>query len=181
MAKMTCGEPFPGKPLTRVITLLQRMTDECPWDVCSCNMHHIVWDTDAHFLRTVIAVNCSHRGLQQMPEALPSNTTILYLGHNNISDLTPLVKSNVYKHVSDVYLDHNRISSLDALEGAEWLKTFRVFSVYNNFLTRVGKFLGFSASVNFFKGSDLRIGSCFRNEPTSGWIVLWWQSLDVRL
>lgn len=137
LGNMTCGSPYPGKPLARVLPLLQRMVRECPADICSCSMHHIVWDKDAHFLRTVIAVNCSHRGLQRMPEALPSNTTILYLGHNNISDLAPLAKSGVYKHVSDVYLDHNRISSLDTLEGAEWLKTFRVFSVYSNFLTQV--------------------------------------------
>lgn len=85
----------------------------------------------------IIAVNCSNQGFSELPENLPLHTKIIILDGNEIEDLRPLRENSIYMKVDDLYLDNNKIKSIEALEGSNWLKHFRVFSLRGNKLTEV--------------------------------------------
>lgn len=113
------------------------MKKDCPQDICSCVMNNIVWNTQKSNLIPVITVNCSDKGITELPAKLPVNTTTLLLSGNNISNLLPLIHNEMYGGIADIYLDRNHVKSIDVLEGALWLKTFRVLSLRENYLTQV--------------------------------------------
>lgn len=113
------------------------MDKDCPTNVCSCKMNNIVWNTEQTYLIPVITVNCSNQRLKEMPSVLPVNTTTLLLQRNNISNLLPLTHNKVYANIADIYLDENQVTSIDNLEGAQWLKMFRVLSLRGNKLKEV--------------------------------------------
>uniref|UniRef100_A0A8D9F801 Protein singed wings 2 n=1 Tax=Cacopsylla melanoneura TaxID=428564 RepID=A0A8D9F801_9HEMI len=85
----------------------------------------------------LITVDCSYRNLTQLPHFLPDNTTTVLALGNQITDISlPLTNIN-YSHILDLILDYNPIKSLDHLEGATWLKTFRNLSLRGNKLSQL--------------------------------------------
>ncbi|KAJ1530590.1 hypothetical protein ONE63_005472 [Megalurothrips usitatus] len=141
---MQCGAAlYPRRPVMTVVSLLKRVSDECPAsDMCSCELTRVVRDArearrdaDVGDLVPIITVNCSHRGLGAMPDRLPANTTTLLLRGNKISSVGPLVDK--HPGVLDVYLDDNNVESVADLEGSRWLTNFRVLSLRANKLQQL--------------------------------------------
>lgn len=99
--------------------------------------HVIKDDINTGKLEPIIQVNCSKRGLTELPPHLPNSTKILLLQDNNIADLSPLKDNLEYSTVHDLYLDDNHIRSIEGLEGSEWFTRFRILSLNGNELTQV--------------------------------------------
>ncbi|RZF47486.1 hypothetical protein LSTR_LSTR007413 [Laodelphax striatellus] len=130
--RMTCGgKKYNGKQVMGVLNMKKVLEDTCP-EVCTCSIDKVVGN-----LIPLITVDCSHRGLTEMPKTLPINTTTLRLQNNKLTDVMPLVNNTDYSIVKDVYLDYNRIASLDVLEGSKWLESFRLLSLRGNYLTQL--------------------------------------------
>ncbi|KAJ4436488.1 hypothetical protein ANN_16519 [Periplaneta americana] len=139
--KMICNnETYPKKPVLPIMGMIKTLQDECPREPptnCTCRMEYVAPHPDGVTLRPVTTVNCSYRGLQELPGKLPSVTTTLLLKGNQISSLKPLVSNPHYRGVLDLFLDDNRVQSLGVLEGADWLLGFRVLSLRGNRLAQV--------------------------------------------
>lgn len=88
-------------------------------------------------LEPVIEVNCSFRSLTTLPLDLPPKSRIIHLEGNEIEDLKPLKHHQTYRKVLDLYLDNNKVKTIEELEGSYFLKHFRVFSLSGNKLTEV--------------------------------------------
>ncbi|XP_017303193.1 protein singed wings 2-like [Diaphorina citri] len=54
-----------------------------------------------------------------------------------ITDISLLLTNQHYSHILDLILDYNPIKSIDRLEGAVWLQTFRNLSLRGNKLTQL--------------------------------------------
>jgi len=138
---MICNnETYPKKPVLPIMSMLKTLQTDCPTTPptnCTCHMDYVAPDPDGVTLRPVTTINCSYRGLFDLPEKLPEVTTTLLLKGNQISNLKPLVNNPHYRNVMDMFLDDNRIRSIEALEGADWLLNFRVLSLRSNQLTQV--------------------------------------------
>lgn len=138
---MICNnETYPKKPVLPIMSMLKMLEAGCPSSPptnCTCRMDYVAPDPDGVTLRPVTTINCSYRGLFDLPEKLPAVTTTLLLKGNQISNLKPLVNNPHYRNVMDMFLDDNRIHSIEALEGADWLLNFRVLSLRSNQLTQV--------------------------------------------
>lgn len=138
---MICNnETYPKKPVLPIMSMLKMLLADCPTAPptnCTCHMDYVAPDPDGVTLRPVTTINCSYRGLSDLPEKLPVVTTTLLLKGNQISNLKPLVNNPHYQNVMDMYLDDNHIHSIEALEGANWFLNFRVLSLRSNHLTQV--------------------------------------------
>ncbi|KAE8742601.1 hypothetical protein FOCC_FOCC011896 [Frankliniella occidentalis] len=148
---MQCGAAlWPRRPVLPVLTLLKRVSDECPAsNPCSCELTGVVRDAreaprgaprdpgggGGGELLPIITVNCSHRSLGAIPGRLPANTTTLLLRGNKITSVRPLV--DLHASVLDVYLDDNQVESIADLEGSPWLANFRVLSLRANKLEQL--------------------------------------------
>ncbi|KAJ9579090.1 hypothetical protein L9F63_024803, partial [Diploptera punctata] len=139
--KMMCSDDkYPRRPVVPVMGLLKMLDDECPREPplnCTCEMNYVAPDPDGVTLRPVTTINCSYRGLIELPEVLPSSTTTLLVKGNQISSVKPLVSNPYYRNVHDVILDDNIVSSIEDLEGSDWLLNFRILSLRNNYLKQV--------------------------------------------
>lgn len=51
---------------------------------CTCRMDYVAPDPDGVTLRPVTTINCSYRGLFDLPEKLPAVTTTLLLKGNQV-------------------------------------------------------------------------------------------------
>jgi len=51
---------------------------------CTCHMDYVAPDPDGVTLRPVTTINCSYRGLSDLPEKLPVVTTTLLLKGNQV-------------------------------------------------------------------------------------------------
>lgn len=85
-------------------------------------------------------VNCSNRGFERLPTALPVNTSVLYIDHNKIKDLRPLIENEIYLKVADIYLDYNRVESINVLGESSFWYSFRLLSLIGNKLSKVSLF-----------------------------------------
>ncbi|XP_049792509.1 protein singed wings 2 [Schistocerca nitens] len=134
---MRCGDAnFTERPVVRVMYFIKAMQEKCPSN-CTCWMGYVA-PTKEGFLLPIITVDCSGRGLTQLPEDVPENTTTLILTGNKIRDVSRLSRGlGHYPRVLDVQLDDNEVSSLDELEGSRWLSTFRALSVRGNRLSQL--------------------------------------------
>ncbi|KAK0091506.1 hypothetical protein PV326_003111 [Microctonus aethiopoides] len=137
--KLHCTSPYEGRPLFAVVEIIATLRNECKQTICDCELIHVVVPRNYHQqihnkrqLMAFVAVNCSYRGLEEMPDFIPKNTTRLYLTGNKISDLTKIITNPIYKEVRDLYLDNNLIESITILDGSYWLEHFRVFSLRGN-------------------------------------------------
>uniref|UniRef100_A0A336M0B6 CSON006826 protein n=1 Tax=Culicoides sonorensis TaxID=179676 RepID=A0A336M0B6_CULSO len=105
---------------------------------CTCHIHYI--QREGNLYSPIYAVNCSNRGFYQFPNAVPINTSVLYISHNKISDLRPLVENPIYKHIDDIHLDYNLIESIDLLEDSEYLNNFRLLNLMGNLIQKISVF-----------------------------------------
>nr|XP_033342876.1 protein singed wings 2 [Megalopta genalis] len=135
---LRCAAPFEGRPLVQVVEIIETLAAECKRTVCECELVYVVDEGRKHIhtrLMAFVSVNCSNRGLTEMPDFLPVNTTTLRLIGNKIHDLRPLTTNPVYKGVIDLYLDDNQVESIVQLEGSLWIDRFRLLSLRGNRLT----------------------------------------------
>ncbi|XP_043269737.1 protein singed wings 2 [Venturia canescens] len=156
--KMHCGAPYEDRPLVPVVEIIITLKEECKKTVCDCELVYVVGRVSRQPRRQLMAfvtVNCSYRGLTQMPDFLPANATTLHLKGNQISDLTPLTTNPVYKQVIDLYMDGNLIESITHLDGSYWLEHFRVLSLRGNRLTDLPTYA--LENVLLQSGSAIRI------------------------
>ncbi|KDR21992.1 Protein singed wings 2 [Zootermopsis nevadensis] len=138
---MICNnETYPKKPVLPIMGMLKTLQAECPTAPptnCTCHMNYVAPNPDGVTLQPFTTINCSYRGLIDLPDKLPSVTTTLLVKGNQISSLKPLVNNPHYRNVMDMFLDDNHIRSIEALEGTDWLLKFRVLSLRSNQLTEV--------------------------------------------
>ncbi|XP_076671208.1 protein singed wings 2 isoform X1 [Andrena cerasifolii] len=135
---LRCTAPYEGRPLVQVVEIINTLKDECKRTVCDCELVYVLGQGGRHIQRQLMvfaSLNCSHRGLTEMPSFLPGNTTTLRLTGNKIQDLTPLTTNPAYKGVIDLYLDDNLVESIVQLEGSSWVDRFRLLSLRGNKLT----------------------------------------------
>lgn len=132
--KLLCVTPYDGRPLLPIVEIIATLKKECKQTVCDCELIYVVnaGKLTQKQLIAFTSVNCSHRGLTEMPNFLPANTTTLRLTGNKIKDLTPLTTNPVYKSVLDLYIDDNLIESIVGLEGSDWLDRFRLLNLRGN-------------------------------------------------
>ncbi|CAL1688175.1 unnamed protein product [Lasius platythorax] len=133
--KLLCATPYDGRPLLPIVEIIATLKKECKQTVCDCELIYVVGRAGKLTQKQLIAftsVNCSHRGLIEMPNFLPANTTTLRLTGNKIKDLTPLTINPVYKSVLDLYIDDNLVESIVRLEGSDWLDHFRLLNLRGN-------------------------------------------------
>ncbi|XP_046614858.1 protein singed wings 2 [Neodiprion virginianus] len=140
--KLTCTlASKTDHPLVQMMEITAEVADQCQKTVCSCDLTYVVstmtGSSNRKQLLAFVTVNCSSKGLTELPEFLPQNTTTLHLAKNKIRDLTPLTKNPVYRKVIDLYLDDNEVESIAILEGSDWLDHFRAFSLRGNRLSYV--------------------------------------------
>lgn len=139
---LTCADyKYTGRHLLTVMQFKLNLKTECQNHPdlrnCSCTMHYIRRSDDGKSLTPIYAVNCSHLNLFNFPSYLPQNTSIFHATHNQIAEVRSLRDNSVYRQVYDVYLDNNRVQSIDVLEAGFWLNNFRVLSLKGNKLTRL--------------------------------------------
>ncbi|XP_032678320.1 protein singed wings 2 [Odontomachus brunneus] len=134
--KLLCAAPYDGRPLVPVVEIIVALREECKRTICECELVYVVGRagklTAQGQVIAFTSVNCSHRGLTDMPDFLPANTTTLRLTGNKISDLTPLTTNPVYQSVLDLYIDDNLVESIVRLEGSNWLDHFRLLNLRGN-------------------------------------------------
>ncbi|XP_066594973.1 protein singed wings 2 [Prorops nasuta] len=138
--KLRCSSPYEGRLLVPVMEIILALKGECKRTVCTCELVYVFGRSGKQAQKQLIAfnsVNCSHRGLTEMPEFLPANTTTLRLTGNQIKDLKPLAANPVYRSVLDLYVEDNEIESIVELEGSYWLEHFRAISLRGNKLTDI--------------------------------------------
>ncbi|XP_020290611.1 protein singed wings 2 isoform X2 [Pseudomyrmex gracilis] len=134
--KLLCAAPFDRRPLVPVVEIIATLKEECKRTVCDCELIYVINAGELTDKQLIFnSINCSRRGLTEMPNFLPANTTTLRLTGNQIKDLTPLTTNPVYKSVLDLYLDDNLIESIVQLEGSYWLDNFRLLNLRGNRLT----------------------------------------------
>ncbi|XP_038220635.1 protein halfway [Zerene cesonia] len=80
----------------------------------------------------VVGVDCSQRGLTEMPTNLPNNTVNLNVSYNNITSLQAISDDSTYDHLRWLVADYNDITSLVELEGSKFIDNFGLFSITNN-------------------------------------------------
>ncbi|XP_071627504.1 protein singed wings 2 [Temnothorax longispinosus] len=135
--KLLCATPYDGRPLVPIVEIIATLKKECKKTVCDCELIYVVGagKLTQRQLIAFTSVNCSHRGLMEMPNFLPADTTTLRLSGNKIKDLTPLTTNPAYKSVRDLYIDDNLVESIARLEGSDWLDRFRLLNLRGNKLT----------------------------------------------
>ncbi|XP_011165540.1 protein singed wings 2 [Solenopsis invicta] len=137
--KLLCATPYDGRPLVPIVEIIVTLKKECERTVCDCELIYVVGRavklSPQRQLIAFISVNCSHRGLTEMPKFVPTDTTSLRLSGNKIQDLTPLATNPSYKSVLDLYIDDNLVESIARLEGSDWLDRFRLLNLRGNKLT----------------------------------------------
>ncbi|XP_015605389.1 protein singed wings 2 isoform X2 [Cephus cinctus] len=162
--KLVCSTPFDGRQLLSVVEIIVTLKEECQRTNCDCELVYIAVRSGAKFnsqkrLMVFNSVNCSNRGITEMPTFLPANTTTLHLSGNNIADLTPLITNPVYKGVIDIYLDNNLIESIACLEGSYWLDHFRVLSLRGNRLSDLPTYALENALLQNANAAYIRLGN----------------------
>ncbi|XP_076291418.1 protein singed wings 2 [Lasioglossum baleicum] len=161
---LRCAAPFEGRPLFQVVEIIKTLTEECMKTVCECELAYVVSEGKKHIqtqLMAFVSVNCSDRGLTEIPDFLPANTTTLRLTGNKIHNLRPLTSNPAYRGVIDLYLDDNQIESIVQLEGSSWLDRFRLLSLRGNGLTDLPAY----ALANVLQQNRNAVGLYLGNNP----------------
>ncbi|OAD54338.1 Protein singed wings 2 [Eufriesea mexicana] len=144
-AHLRCTVPYDGRALIPVVEIINTLKEECTKTICECKLVYVLGNGGKHIqkqLMAFVSVNCSHRGLTEMPSFLPANTTTLHLSGNKIRDLRPLTTNPIYRGVIDLYLDNNTIESIVQLEGSSWLPTYALENVLQHNGNAVSLYLG---------------------------------------
>lgn len=135
------------------------MNDQCP-DYCKCLMANVVVEPETNALDPMIEVNCTNKSLTEFPSRLPEYTKTVILNRNEISDLKTLIKNNNYKYVLEVYLNYNKIKTIDCLEGSYFLSRFRILSLIGNQISQVFNFESYNNNFKLKPISATYV--CFR-------------------
>lgn len=163
-SSLICKDPtFSRRPLLTVIQYRQAMEATCPLSLnCSCSLT-VVPDLRAEasgdVYIPVVTVDCARRGLFELPDSLPANTTILHVEDNKISDLRLLVSNPAYASLQDLYLDGNGVTSVASLEGSAWLARFRLMSLRANRIRHLPVYALESALLRNRQAARLYLGS----------------------
>nr|XP_012220280.1 PREDICTED: protein singed wings 2 isoform X1 [Linepithema humile] len=159
--KLLCTTPYDGRPLVSVVEIIATLEEECKRTICDCELIYVVGagTFTQKQLITFNSVNCSHRGLTEMPSFLPANTTTLRLTGNKIKDLTPLTTNPTYKSVLDLYLNDNLMESIVKLEGSDWLDRFRLLNLRGNKLTDLPTYALENALLHNSNAAGLYLGN----------------------
>jgi hypothetical protein len=89
----------------RDVTSLSSHDFDCEvLESCPEKCHCVKWVYDENTI-----VNCSQRGLDELPSNLPVNTTILLVDRNRISSLKSM-NTSIWKNVKEIYAEENMIS-----------------------------------------------------------------------
>ncbi|KAJ0176686.1 hypothetical protein K1T71_007865 [Dendrolimus kikuchii] len=126
---------YRGKPLHKVMDIIRTMRQTCP-EPCTCMMTHVVSDPKGAVI-PLITVDCSKKGMEEPPSALPPSTTTLRLEDNKINTIRSVVHNPRYQKLADLYLDNNSITAVKELEGTDWFSSFRVLSLRGNLLKQI--------------------------------------------
>lgn len=158
--KLLCATPYDGRPLVPIVEIIVTLKEECKKTVCDCELIYVVASKlTQRQLIAFTSVNCSHRGLTEMPEFLPTDTTSLHLSGNKINDLTPLTTNPAYKSVLDLYMDDNLVESIARLEGSDWLYRFRLLNLRGNKLTDLPTYALENALLHNSNAAGLYLGN----------------------
>ncbi|KAG5308359.1 HFW2 protein, partial [Acromyrmex insinuator] len=158
--KLLCATPYDGRPLVPVVKIIVTLKEECKETVCDCELIYVTPPGEfTQRLIVFISVNCSYRGLTEMPEFLPTDTNILHLSGNKIKDLTPLATNPAYKSLLDLYIDDNLVESIARLEGSDWLDHFRRLNLRGNKLTDLPTYALEDALLHNRNAANLYLGN----------------------
>ncbi|XP_058054177.1 protein singed wings 2 isoform X1 [Anopheles bellator] len=131
---------YTGRPVLTAMEYKRVVQESCMheeiWN-CSCHVSFLRLSDNGMSFHPMIMVNCSDRGFYQLPQYLPGNTTVLHISGNKLDSVDSLTTNEHYQSVQDIYLDHNRITSIDILEDTVWLDHFRILSLRGNKLNRI--------------------------------------------
>uniref|UniRef100_A0A182QPU0 SRCR domain-containing protein n=1 Tax=Anopheles farauti TaxID=69004 RepID=A0A182QPU0_9DIPT len=131
---------YTGRPVLTAMEYKRVVRESCLheeiWN-CSCHVSYLRLSDNELSFHPMIMVNCSDRGFYQLPQYLPGNTTVLHIARNRLQSVDSLMTNEHYRSVQDIYLDDNRITSIDSLEDTIWLDNFRILSLRGNRLNRI--------------------------------------------
>ena len=92
------------------------------------------------FRGNILGLNCTNRGLTEIPAKIPSNTKIVNFDHNSIEriDLKKFSKQElaVWANVIHLSIRHNKLSSLDGLDFGILIHV-RLVNLTHNLLTEI--------------------------------------------
>lgn len=142
LQKLKCyDKKYYSRPICTVMEYKKIVKETCSNSElknCSCHIYYI--RKDGFSYAPFYMVNCSNRGFERLPTALPVNTSVLYIDHNQISDLRPLIENDIYLKVDDIYLDYNRVESINVLGESPFWYNFRLLSLIGNKMSKVRSF-----------------------------------------
>ncbi|XP_055610228.1 protein singed wings 2 [Uranotaenia lowii] len=130
---------YTGRPMMVAMEYKRVLREHCRHEEirnCTCRISYLRLTFSGKYFKPLVTVNCTEKGFFQLPSYLPPNTTVLHMARNKIIDVERLSTAE-YKQVNDVYLDYNRITSIDILEDSSWLDNFRVLSLRGNKINRI--------------------------------------------
>lgn len=113
---------------------MKQLKDNCPTN-CTCEPDQMLFDqieVDDNSLVFKAKIDCSSRGLTELPSKLPENTLTLNISNNSISSLKELVSNPYYQNIRSLFADDNLIKSVEELEGSKFLENFTKLSLKNN-------------------------------------------------
>lgn len=88
-----------------------------------------------------ITVNCTNKGLTELPEELPKNVKIIDLSNNQIGNLKALRKENARAHWRNIHTAILANNSIDSVKGIEELKSIVYLDLSGNLLTELPLYL----------------------------------------
>lgn len=94
---------------------------------CTCNMS----------LAILVDVNCTDRGLEELPANLPLRTRVLRLANNRIKSLMPPASGRGWDSLLLLDVHGNEISSIDQVVGMRMLRSLMGLNLTNNRLSRL--------------------------------------------
>ncbi|XP_029725600.1 protein singed wings 2 isoform X1 [Aedes albopictus] len=131
---------YTGRPVLTAMEYKRNLREHCKNEElrnCTCRISYLRLSDSGRTFHPLITVNCTGKGFYQLPSYLPPNTTVLHVANNKISSVERLTTIDHYKKVQDIYLDNNKIVSIDILEDSAWLDNFRILSLRGNKISRI--------------------------------------------
>ncbi|XP_058462373.1 protein singed wings 2 [Malaya genurostris] len=131
---------YTGRPVTTAMEYKRVLREHCRNEEiqnCTCRISYLRLCDNGKSFHPLVTVNCTGKDFYRLPYYLPPNTTVLHMSNNYISDVQQLTTDDSYNQVQDIYLDNNKITSIDILEDSIWLDSFRIFSLRGNRINRI--------------------------------------------
>ncbi|XP_062549946.1 protein singed wings 2-like [Armigeres subalbatus] len=131
---------YTGRPVLTAMEYKRNLREHCRHEEirnCTCLISYLRLSDSGRTFHPLITVNCTGKGFYDLPSYLPPNTTVLHVANNNITSVERLTTIDHYKKVQHIYLDNNKIESIDILEDSIWLDNFRILSLRGNKISRI--------------------------------------------